>query len=164
MLPAVSAAIRALDSNVPIASAGTMEQALYETVALPRFRSTLMGIFAVAALLLAAVGIYGVLAYSVQQRTQEIGIRMALGANSGSVIRLMSGQGSRLALAGTAIGIGGGLALVRVLEKMLFGVTPADGITFAAVAALLLCVALAASYIPARRAARIDPVRALRQD
>jgi putative ABC transport system permease protein len=164
MLPAVSAAIRALDSNVPIASAGTMEQALYETVALPRFRSTLMGIFAVAALLLAAVGIYGVLAYSVQQRTQEIGIRMALGANSGSVIRLMIGQGSRLALAGTAIGIGGGLALVRVLEKMLFGVKPADGITFAAVTALLLCVALAASYIPARRAARIDPVRALRQD
>src|SRR6185503_18301253 len=99
-----------------------------------------------------------------QQRTREIGIRMALGATAASVVRLTLAQGSRLTLSGVAIGIAGGLALVRVLEKMLFGIKPGDAVTFAAVTAVLFAVAMAASYIPARRAARIDPVRALRQE
>jgi putative ABC transport system permease protein len=161
-LAAVQAEIRAIDRNVPIAEAGSMEEALAESVAAPRFRSTLLALFAIAALGLAAVGIYGVLAYSIEQRTQEIGLRMALGATPPEVLRLVIGQGSRLAGVGIVLGLGGALALTRVLEKMLFGVTPSDTVAFAGAAMVLGTVAVAASLIPAMRAARLDPVRALR--
>jgi ABC-type antimicrobial peptide transport system permease subunit len=123
-----------------------------------------MAIFALAALALAAVGIYGVLAYSVERRTQEIGIRMALGATPTGVLRLVIGQGSRLTSVGIVLGLAGAFALTRVLQKMLFGVTASDTVTFAGAALLLGTVAVVASVIPAWRAARIDPVTALRQE
>jgi predicted permease len=163
-LPALRATLRELDSNVPVSEAGTMAGAAHESVALPRFRSTLMTIFAAIALALAVVGIYGVVAYSVERRTQEIGIRMALGASAEKVLALVLRQGSRLAIAGIAIGLGGAAAFVRVLKTMLFGISPLDPLTFAAVAVLLAVAALAASLIPARRAARVNPIHALRHD
>jgi putative ABC transport system permease protein len=150
--------IRGLDSNVPVDRIGTMGQVLSESVALPRFRSLLMTVFATTALLLAAIGIYGVIAYSVAQRTQELGVRMALGATRSRVLTLVIGQGSRLAILGIALGLAGAFGLTRILKKMLFGITPSDTVTFVATALLLGAVAIAASLIPALRAARIDPV------
>jgi putative ABC transport system permease protein len=163
-LSAVRAEIRAIDPNVPVARAGSMEEALYESVALPRFRTTVMIIFAFSALLLAAVGIYGVLAYSVERRRQEIGVRMALGATPPGVVRLVIGQGSRLVSLGIVIGLAGAFGLTRVLQKMLFGVSASDTVTFAGAALVLGAVAIVASLIPAWRAARVDPVTALRQE
>src|SRR5262249_45466245 len=163
-LSAVRAEIRAIDPNVPVASAGSMEDALHESVALPQFRTTAMAIFALAALALAAVGVYGVLAYSVARRTQEIGVRMSLGATSAAVLRLVLGQGSRLAGAGIVLGLAGALGVTRVLKELLFGVTASDVATFAGAALVLGTVAVAATLIPAWRAARIDPVTALRQE
>jgi putative ABC transport system permease protein len=163
-LSAVQAEIRAIDPNVPVARAGSMEEALHESVALPQFRTTVMIIFAFAALLLAAVGIYGVLAYSVERRTQEIGVRMALGATRPGVVRLVIGQGSRLVTMGLVIGLAGAFALTRVLKTMLFGVSASDTVTFAGTALVLGAVAMVASLIPAWRAARVDPVSALRQE
>jgi predicted permease len=163
-LGAVQAEIRAIDRNVPVARAGSMSEAMQESVALPRFRSTVMAIFALAALGLAAVGIYGVLAYSIERRTQEIGVRMALGATPREVLRLVMGQGGRLAFVGIALGLGGAFALTRVLEKMLFGVTPSDTVAFAGAALVLGLVAMVATLIPALRAARVDPVTALRHE
>ena len=141
-----------------------MSQALDKSVALPRFRSALMAIFAATALLLAAVGIYGVVAYSVAQRTQEIGIRMALGATAGLVLRQVLAQGSRLAFIGIAMGLAGALLFVRLLRTMIFGVSLTDPVTFAAVALVLAASALVASVIPAKRAAGVDPMRALREE
>ena len=163
-LTAVRAEIRAIDPNVPAASAGTMEEALQESVALPRFRTTVMVIFAVSALLLAAVGIYGVLAYSVERRRQEIGVRIALGATPPGVLRLVIGQSGRLAGVGIVLGLAGAFGLTRFLQRMLFGVSAVDTVTFAGAALVLGAVALVASLIPAMRAARLDPVTALRQD
>ena len=161
---AVRGEIRNLDPNVPVDRVGTMAQALSESVALPRFRSFLMSVFAATALLLAAIGIYGVIAYSVAQRRQEIGVRMALGATRSGVVRLVVGQGSRLAIVGIVLGLAGAVGLTRFLEKMLFGVTASDTVTFASAALVLGAVAIVASLIPALRAARIDPVTALRQE
>jgi putative ABC transport system permease protein len=163
-LAAVRAEIRAIDPNVPVASAGSMEEALRESVALPQFRTTLMAIFAFSALALAAVGIYGVLSYSVERRAQEIGVRMAIGATPPDVLRLVIGQGGRLAGMGMVLGLAGAFALTRVLQKMLFGVSASDTLTFAGAAVVLGAVAIVASLIPAWRAARIDPVTALRQE
>jgi putative ABC transport system permease protein len=157
-------AIRDLDSDVPVARVSTLADAVYDSVSLPRFRSLLMGIFAAASVLLAALGIYGVISYSVTQRTRELGVRMALGATSTSVLRLVVGQGSRLALFGIALGLAGAVALTRVLKNMLFGVSPTDLPTFAGVAAVLGAIAIIASLIPACRAAQVDPVTALRND
>ena len=164
VISAVRKEIRELDPDVPVARVGTMAEALSESVSLPRFRALLMGIFAATALLLAAIGIYGVIAYSVTQRTQEIGVRMALGATAASVLRLVVGQGSRLALLGIALGLAGALGLSRVLKTMLFGVTSTDPLTFGAVIVILGTVTILASLIPAFRAARVDPVIALRHE
>jgi len=122
----------------------------------------LLGSFALVALLLALIGIYGVIAYSVAQRTQEMGIRRALGAQPSDILRLVVGQGFRLALVGVALGIAGAIGLTRLMTTLLFHVSATDPATFVAVALLFMLVALAASYIPARRATRIDPMAALR--
>jgi putative ABC transport system permease protein len=163
-LTAVQAEIRAIDPNVPVASASSMEEGLHGSIALPQFRTTVMAIFAVSALALAVVGIYGVLAYSVERRKQEIGVRMALGATQSSVMSMVIGQGSRLTIMGIAIGLVGTRALTGVMRTMLFGITTTDIPTFVGTALLLGVIAVVASLIPAWRAARIDPVTALRQE
>jgi putative ABC transport system permease protein len=156
--------IRDLDPDVVINSPSTLEQVMSESVAQPRFRTFLLGLFAAIALLLAAIGIYGVIAYSVAQRTHEIGIRMALGAQRVDVLRLVAGRGLRLTLAGLAIGVVVALAVTRLLSTLLFGVGPTDPLTFAAMAVLLCAVAVVACAEPAHRAMRVDPMVALRYE
>jgi putative ABC transport system permease protein len=129
-----------------------------------RFYATLVAIFAALALLLAAVGIYGVMSYTVAQRSQEIGVRLALGAAERQIFALVAGDSLKLAAAGLALGAAGGIVVARALQNLLFGVAGTDPITFSATAALLVIVAFAASYFPARRAMRIDPMEALRAD
>lgn len=158
---AVRAEMRKIDPEIPVARVSTMERLIDESVAQPRFRTFLIGIFSAVAMLLAAIGIYGVVAYSVSQRTQEIGIRMALGARRSDVLRLVVRQGMTLTLAGVALGVLGALALTRLTANLLFGVGATDPITFATISILLIFVALLACYIPARRAAKLDPMRAL---
>jgi putative ABC transport system permease protein len=156
--------IRGIDSALPVAEVRPMEAVIGSSVAQPRFRTALLSLFGAAALLLAAIGIYGVLAYTVTQQTREIGIRMALGANPGRVLRLVLARGLRLAGAGTVIGVLAALMLTPLLNSLLFGVSATDPLTFAAVAGLLLGVALLACYVPARRAMRVDPMVALRYE
>jgi putative ABC transport system permease protein len=164
LLAAVRREIHNLDSNVPARRVGTLAQALDESVAVPRFRTFLLGVFAVAALLLAAIGIYGVIAYSVARRTQEIGVRIALGATLVGVIRLVLGQGGRLAMVGIALGLAGAAGLSRFLDKMLFGIEPFDAITFGGAVLVIGTVVIVACAVPAFRAVRVDPVTALRQE
>jgi putative ABC transport system permease protein len=159
---AVRAQVQALDPNQPIADVQSMNDLVEAEVGQKRLLVILLGSFAAVALLLALIGIYGVIAYSVAHRTQEVGIRRALGAQQSDILRLVIGQGFALALAGILIGLGGAFALTRVMKTLLFGVSATDPVTFAAVALLFLMAALAASYIPARRATRIDPMAALR--
>jgi putative ABC transport system permease protein len=129
-----------------------------------RFNVILTGFFGITALLLATTGVFGVMAYSVSRRTREIGVRVALGAGRGDILRMILGQALRTIIIGVTIGIAGSLALTRTLESLLFGVTPTDPLTFAGVTLLLVGAALLASYIPARRATRVDPVIALRYE
>jgi len=164
LTPAIREQIWELDKNIPIANLATMDQLLAKSVAQPRFRTLLLGVFAALALVLASVGIYGVISYSVTQRTQEIGIRMALGAQARDVMTLVIGQGMVLALIGLAFGLAASFALTRLLGSLLFEVSTTDQATFAVVAALLAGVALLACWIPARRAARVDPMIALRHE
>ncbi len=154
--------IRAIDPALPVAGVQPMAEVIGSSIAQPRFRTALLSLFGAAALLLAAIGIYGVLAYTVAQQTREIGIRMALGANPGTVLRLVLARGLRLAGAGTLIGVLAALMLTQLLNSLLFGVSATDPLTFAAVAGLLLGVAVLACYVPARRAMRVDPMVALR--
>jgi putative ABC transport system permease protein len=161
---AVEDAVRGADPNLPIGHVRSLEEILSLSLAFQRFLMTLMTVFAGLALVLAAVGLYGVISYSVSQRTHEIGIRMAVGATRGSVLGLIVHRGLRLALLGTGIGVVAALGLTRLLRSMLFGVKPTDLLTFAGVAVLLTAVALLASYIPARRAAKVDPMVALRYE
>jgi putative ABC transport system permease protein len=161
---AVREAVQSLDKDQPVASVQSMEQILSGSVAQPRFRTLLLSVFAGLALILAAVGIYGVISYTVTQRTHEIGIRMALGAPAAAVVKLVVAQGIRLTVTGVLIGLGGAWALTRLMDTLLFGVTSTDPLTFAAVAVLLAGVALLACYIPARRAAKVDPIIALRYE
>ncbi len=156
--------VRALDPELAVANIRTMDEVVSNSVAERRLTMVLLTMFAAAALLLAAVGIYGVIAYGVTQRTQEIGIRMALGAQRGDVLRMVVKQALVLALAGIVVGGMGALLLTRLMQGLLFQVKPADPVTFAVVSGLLAAVALLASYIPGRRATRVDPVIALRAE
>lgn len=158
---AVREQVTALDQSLPM-SITTMDQVFAESVGGPRFNMLLLGVFAALALGLAVVGVFGVINYSVAQRTREIGVRIALGAKRGDIFKLVVGQGMILALAGVAIGLGGALALTRLISKLLYGVTPTDPVTFLGVSVVLTSVALLASYIPARRAMKVDPMIALR--
>ncbi len=159
---AVRREVLAVDKDQPITDVQTMEQNIAGWVAQPRLTMWLFGIFAGAALLLAAIGLYGVMAYSVAQRTNEIGIRMALGAQPSDVLKLVVWQGMRLALIGVACGLAASWALTRLMANLLFGVSAHDPATFALIAALLASVALVACYLPARRATKVDPLVALR--
>jgi putative ABC transport system permease protein len=156
--------IHKIDPNLPVIHVTTLDGLLSETVAPRRFSTILLGVFALLALVLAAVGIYGVISYIVSLRINEIGVRMALGAQPRDIWRLIVGSGARLALAGIAIGLAGALALTRLLSSLLFEVRATDPATFAAVAAALAVVSLVACYIPARRAVRVDPMVALRYE
>src|ERR1051325_8153610 len=160
----VKARIWTVDSQLPVTKVRTMTDVMAASVAAQRFMMILLGLFAAIALILAVVGIYGLMSYSITERTHEIGIRMALGAQGRDVLRMVVGQGLKLILIGLALGLVGAFALTRIMTSLLFGVSTVDPLTFAAVSALLALVALAACYIPARRATKVDPMIALRYE
>jgi len=156
LIPSLREAVRALDPEVA-PKFTTLEQSFTATTAARRFNLTLIAVFAGVALGLASLGIYGVLAYAVERRTREIGIRMAVGAQRSEVLWLVVGQGLRLVMAGVALGVLLALALTRYLGALLYGVTPADPLTYVCMVVFVIVVALAACWVPARRAARVDP-------
>jgi putative ABC transport system permease protein len=160
----ISNAIRTLDRDMPMFDYRALDEIIASSLAEPRFYMLLLGSFATLALVLAAVGIYGVIAYAVTQRSREIGVRMALGATSSRVLRMVVLEGLSLTVGGVVLGTVGAFALTRVMQSLLFGVTPTDPLTFATVTGVLALVAVAACIIPARRASRVDPQLALRGD
>jgi hypothetical protein len=162
LVPAIRAEVRRLDPALPVTGVQTLDEIVGASAATERFNAALLGGFAGVALLLAAVGIAGVLAISVSRRTQEIGIRLALGAHPADVVRMVIRQGMTLVVFGLAIGLPAAFAATRLLKTLLFGVTPFDPVSFAAATAMLCGVALAACAIPAMRAMRVDPASALR--
>jgi putative ABC transport system permease protein len=161
---AVRQIVRGLDPSLPAYSMVTLASVVSDSVAQRRFSMLLLGIFALIALFLAGIGLYGVVAYTVSQRTQEIGVRMAIGAQRGDVLRMVVGGGMKLALIGVAVGLAGALALARFVSTMLFEVTPFDPASYGVTAGVLLAIAALACYVPARRAMRVDPLTALRQE
>jgi predicted permease len=164
LTPNIKREIAAIDATLPLSHIATMEEVATRSITSQRFNMLLLGLFAALGLLLAAVGIYGVMSYTVAQSTHEIGIRMALGAQAGSVMRLVVGQGMILALIGMVIGIAASLALTRLMKSFLFGVSATDPMTFVLYSSILLAVALSACLVPARRAMRVDPMVALRHE
>jgi putative ABC transport system permease protein len=161
---AVRGAIQQVDPELPVFRVTTMERMVADSMAQRRFAMTLLSIFAVVALILASVGLYGVMSYSVTHRINEIGIRMALGAKMSNVLAMVVGQGMKLSLAGVVIGLIAAFALTRVMRTLLFSVSPTDPLTYVAVALLLAVVSLAACFVPARRATKVDPMEALRYE
>jgi putative ABC transport system permease protein len=159
---AIRNAVSQVDKEQPISNIRTLDQRLSSSIAQQQFSTLLLGVFAAVALALAAVGIYGVLSYAVTQRAHEIGIRMALGAGQGDVLKLVVRHGMLLTLLGVAAGLAAALALTRLMTTLLFGVSATDPLTFGLIALLLLVVALLACWIPARRATKVDPMIALR--
>jgi len=164
LAPGVRNVIHQLDAEQPIGEVRTMENLMARSIAKSRFNATLLAVFSLVALVMAAVGIYGVISYSVQQRTHEIGVRIALGAQQADVLKLIVKQGIVLALIGVAAGVAASLGLTRVIASLLFDVTATDVGTFAAVAAGLFVITLIACYIPARRATKVNPLVALRYE
>ena len=164
VVAAVRREVQALDKNQLVHSIRTLESVMSEAVAAPRFRTSLLGVFAVVALILAVAGIYGVMSYAVTQRTREIGIRMALGARAADVLKLIVRNGMGPVLLGVALGLAGAIAFTRLMASFLFGVTPTDALTLATVSVSLILVALIACCLPARRAAKVDPLVALRYE
>ena len=158
------AAVAALDRDLPMYDVATLQGMVDRSLGQPRFYLTLLTVFAVLAVVLAAVGIYGIIAYTVQQRTREIGIRIALGASQDRVVAMVVRRGLALALGGIVLGTAGAYAVTRVLRSLLYGVSERDPATFIGVAVLLCGVALLASWLPARRAARVDPLAAMRAE
>jgi putative ABC transport system permease protein len=156
--------VQRLDAALPVRNVRPMAEVLSRSIAQERFNVSLLSLFATIGLILAAIGIYGVMSYAVTQRTHEFGLRIALGAQMKDVLRLVIGNGMTLALIGVAIGLAGAFALTRLMTSLLFGVTPIDAAAFATVSILLLTVALVACYIPARRAMRVNPLIALRYE
>jgi len=159
---ALRAAVHGLNPDQPLARVATMENAMADSVSLPRLRTTLLALLSGLALTLSLIGVYGVMAYSVSERTHEIGVRIALGASERDIRALVMSSGARLAAAGVAIGVLGAIVAARGLQALLFGIDALDPATFAAAAIGLSCAAVAAAYAPARRASRIDPVGLLR--
>jgi putative ABC transport system permease protein len=164
LIPAISKTIYGVDKEQALWNVRTMEQVLTASVSGQRFNMTLLIIFAGLALLLAAVGVYGVINYSVTLRRREIGIRLALGAQTGDVLRLVLGQGLALTLIGVGVGLAAAYGLTRLMESLLYGISATDFITFFSVAGVLVAVGLLASYLPARRATKVDPMIALRSE
>jgi putative ABC transport system permease protein len=160
----VREAIHSVDKDMPLSNVNSMDDLLESSLGQRRLSMILLGAFSAIAMLLASIGIYGVLAYSVTQRSRELGIRMALGAARGRVLRLVIGQGMVLALIGIAIGLVGAFALTRLLGAQLYSITPTDPGTFVGVSLLLAAIALVATLVPALRATRVDPVVALREE
>ncbi len=161
---AVTAELARLDSNIPLTRVRVFDEYMRGALARPRFNALLLTIFAGVALVLTAIGIYGVMAYSVAQRTSEIGVRMALGAGQASIFRLVVGQAMALVALSIALGLVGAFAATRIMNSMLFGVSAWDPVTFAVLAGIIALVAFLAAWLPARRAARVDPVIALRAE
>jgi len=160
----VRAEIAALNKDQAVFNVRTMEQIVLQSVAPRRFSMTLLTVFAAVALALASIGIYGMMSYAVAQRTREIGLRMTLGAQRGNVLKLVIGQGMKLALAGVGLGLIASLMLTRTIKNLLFGVSATDPLTFLGITLLLTLVALLACWVPARRAAKVDPMVALRYE
>jgi putative ABC transport system permease protein len=161
LTPALRQTVRALDAELPV-NFRTLREIFSSSLDHRRFSLIVFAVFAAVALALAVMGIYGVMAYAVAERTREIGVRVALGATVGDILRLVMGQGGRLIAVGVMLGVAGSLALTRLLASLLFGVSATDPLVFAAVALLLAAVAVLACYVPARRAAKVDPMIALR--
>jgi putative ABC transport system permease protein len=164
VMEGIRAEVRRAAPDVPIQSTVTMDEAVAESVAQPRFRTVLLALFAVSATLIATCGLYGLMAYAVTQRRREIGVRMALGADRREVLRLVLSRALRIVGLGLVVGLVGAAGVTRVLQTFLFGVTPTDPIAFTIVTLLLIAVGLMAAWLPARRAARIDPWAALRAE
>ena len=164
MAGAITKEIQTVDAELAVFDVNSMEERLYDSLARRRFSMLLLGGFSVVALMLAAIGIYGVMSYAVMQRTREIGIRIALGAQTGQVLKLVLGQGIRLIAMGAGMGLLAAVGLTRVMSSLLFGVSATDPVTFAVIGVLLTGVALLACYVPARRAAKVEPMIALRYE